>query len=122
MSAPGLIVAAPASGSRQDHADAGHARGPAPARRCTVGSFKVGPDYIDPAFHAAATGRATYNIDPWAMRFETLAGLLEESGQRLRPAGRRRRHGPVRRCRRRHRRHGRHRRPVRPAGACWWST
>jgi cobyrinic acid a,c-diamide synthase len=50
-------------------------------RGVAVGSFKVGPDYIDPAFHAAAVGRPTYNVDPWAMRFETLAGLVEESGR-----------------------------------------
>ena len=50
-------------------------------RGMAMGSFKIGPDYIDPAFHAIATGRPTYNIDPWAMRFETLAGLLEESGE-----------------------------------------
>jgi cobyrinic acid a,c-diamide synthase len=80
VSAPGLIVAAPASGSGKTTLTLGIL---AALRRrgVPVASFKVGPDYIDPAFHTAATGRATYNIDPWAMRFETLAGLLEESGQ-----------------------------------------
>ena len=30
-------------------------------------SAKSGPDYIDPAFHAAATGKACINLDAWAM-------------------------------------------------------
>lgn len=33
-------------------------------RNRNVQSFKVGPDYIDPMFHAAVTGRPCYNLDP----------------------------------------------------------
>ena len=33
-------------------------------RASNVQSFKVGPDYIDPMFHAAVTGRPCYNLDP----------------------------------------------------------
>jgi cobyrinic acid a,c-diamide synthase len=80
MSTPGVLIAAPASGTGKTTVTLGLL---AALRRrgVAVGSFKVGPDYIDPAFHAVATGRPTYSIDPWAMRFETLAGLLEEAGE-----------------------------------------
>jgi cobyrinic acid a,c-diamide synthase len=51
-------------------------------RGLKVSAAKAGPDYIDPAFHAAASGSATVNLDSWAMPealLETLATRASDS-------------------------------------------
>ena len=73
----GLVIAAPASGSGKTLFTLGLLRGLARAG-VAVASAKAGPDYIDPAFHAAATGRPCINLDPWAMRPETLAAAAAD--------------------------------------------
>ncbi|TFF22126.1 cobyrinate a,c-diamide synthase [Jiella endophytica] len=74
----GLMIAAPSSGAGKTTVTlaliaalraAGH----------RVASAKAGPDYIDPAFHAAASGRECVNLDPFAMRPDLLCFL---AGQR----------------------------------------
>ncbi len=73
--APGLIIAAPASGSGKTTLTLAllrHLRD----QNIDVASFKVGPDYIDPAFHEAASGAPCRNADSWAMRPGTLESVL----------------------------------------------
>jgi cobyrinic acid a,c-diamide synthase len=66
MTARGLIVAAPRSGSGKTTVTL--ALLVALARRgIKVRAAKAGPDYIDLAFHAAATGTPGLNLDSWAM-------------------------------------------------------
>ena len=75
MKARGLILAAPASGTGKTLVTAGllrHLR----RRGLRVAAAKAGPDFIDPTFHAAASGGTCVNLDPWAMRPETLAARV----------------------------------------------
>ncbi|HMA15137.1 MAG TPA: cobyrinate a,c-diamide synthase, partial [Kiloniellaceae bacterium] len=76
---PGLIIAAPASGSGKTTLTLAllrHLRN----LGMRVASVKVGPDYIDPAFHQAAGGRPCRNIDGWAMRPAAQAAVLAAAG------------------------------------------
>lgn len=77
--ANGLIIAAPASGSGKTVVTLGLLRHLA-RTGIAVASAKAGPDYIDPAFHAAATGRPCFNVDPWAMRPGTRAAAVARAG------------------------------------------
>ena len=61
----GFMIAAPSSGAGKTTLTLAILRGL--ARKGPVRGAKCGPDYIDPQFHSAATGRACLNLDGWAM-------------------------------------------------------
>ncbi|MEM9576421.1 MAG: cobyrinate a,c-diamide synthase [Pseudomonadota bacterium] len=62
----GLLISAPSSGTGKTTVMLGLLRALADDG-VAVQPFKSGPDYIDPAFHHAACGRPSFNLDGWAM-------------------------------------------------------
>lgn len=78
MSARGLLIAAPRSGSGKTTITLGLQRALV-QRGLIVRGLKCGPDYIDPAFHAAATGAPSANLDSYAMPGALLGQIAGEA-------------------------------------------
>lgn len=77
MTIPAILIGAARSGSGKTTLTLGLMRA-LTRRGLRVAAVKCGPDYIDPAFHAAATGRPALNLDSWAMD----ASLIVELARR----------------------------------------
>ena len=80
MTARALIVGAARSGSGKTSVSIGLMRA-LRRRGLDVRGAKAGPDYIDPAFHAAATGAPGVNLDSWAMPPVLLDGLARRQAE-----------------------------------------
>jgi len=79
-SVPRLVIAAPSSGSGKTTVATGLMAAFA-ARGLAVSPHKVGPDYIDPGYHALATGRPGRNLDPYLCGPELIAPLFRHGSQ-----------------------------------------
>jgi cobyrinic acid a,c-diamide synthase len=80
VAVPRLVIAAPASGSGKTTV-AGGLMAALRARGLNVSGHKAGPDYIDPGYHALATGRPARNLDPFLCGEQRIVPLFRRGAR-----------------------------------------
>jgi cobyrinic acid a,c-diamide synthase len=82
---PRVVIAAPGSGHGKTSVATG-LLGALRARGLKVSPHKVGPDYIDPGYHALAAGRPGRNLDPWLVGEDQIAPMFARGAASPEPA------------------------------------
>ncbi len=82
---PRVVIAAPGSGHGKTSVATG-LLGALRARGLKVSPHKVGPDYIDPGYHALAAGRPGRNLDPWLVGETQIAPMFAFGARTPEPA------------------------------------
>jgi cobyrinic acid a,c-diamide synthase len=82
---PRVVIAAPGSGHGKTSVTTG-LLGALRQRGLTVSPHKVGPDYIDPGYHALAAGRPGRNLDPWLVGEDQIAPMFAFGARTPAPA------------------------------------
>ncbi|MBF6630591.1 MAG: cobyrinate a,c-diamide synthase [Comamonas sp.] len=77
---PALLIAAPASGQGKTTITAALARWHTQQGR-RVRVFKCGPDYLDPYWHALASGAPVHNLDGWMVGMDAVRARLADAAQ-----------------------------------------
>jgi cobyrinic acid a,c-diamide synthase len=80
VAVPRLVIAAPASGSGKTTVACGLMAALRSAG-LAVSGHKTGPDYIDPGYHALATGRPARNLDPFLCGEDRIVPLFTHAAR-----------------------------------------
>ena len=85
MTVPRVVIAAPGSGHGKTSVATG-LLGALRERGLAVSPHKVGPDYIDPGYHALAAGRPGRNLDPWLVGEDQIVPMFTHGARTPAPA------------------------------------